>query len=438
MALFRVLRYAICTILIVSSLVGCRSGESQSKTPIQVISIWHPFGGVQKEEFDQVVDAFNKSHPGIHVDTLFTPQDDSNNQKFFTAVAAKNVPDVIVVGGHQTPAWAEQGALEPLDDRLIKSGVKPEDYFAPCWRQNTYRGRVWALTYGADPNFALIWNKRIFKEVGLDPNRPPRSIEELDRYNDKITRVVNGKIERMGIIPWSRYGVGNAMLTWGWAFGGNFYNPKTRKITANDPKVIKALEWMVSYAKKYDMTKIGAFGQGQGSREQNPLYLGQVAMQLCYIPDLSDIRMYAPNLDYGLTFLPSPPSGEDHSSWVGGYCLAIPKGCRNPNAAWTFVEWCCHTPQGTSAVGRLMGMFPGYRKSPYFRDIKDDPHYSIFLQILRECRHQRPVIPVQPFYTEALGRALEMALYGRMTPEAALGKATTDVQVELDLAIACK
>ena len=115
---------------------------------------------------------------------------------------------------------------------------------------------------------------------------------------------------RIGIIPWAQFGNANATFTWGWAFGGSFYDPKTEKITADNPGVVKAMEWMTGYAKKFDVKRVNAFSQGFGSRDQNPFYIGQVAMQCLHISQLDDIKQYAPSLDYGLTFLPAPAGGE--------------------------------------------------------------------------------------------------------------------------------
>ena len=66
---------------------------------------------------------------------------------------------------------------------------------------------------------------------------------------------------RIGIIPWVQAGNANATFTWGWAFGGSFYDPKTQKVTADNPGVVKAMEWMTSYAKKFDVTRVNAFSQ---------------------------------------------------------------------------------------------------------------------------------------------------------------------------------
>lgn len=427
-----------CLLALCLAFSGCANGGKATKTKDGVIhiSVWHPWGGTQKEKFDAVVRAFNASHAHIQVRSVFTPNDLSNNQKFFTAVAANKAPDVVFVDGQQTAAWAEQGALQPLDERVEAEGIRREDYFPPCWDQNRYRGRTWALTYCADPNFAFVWNKKVFRECGLDPDRPPETIEELDAYNEAIVRRSGARIVRMGVIPWGQYGAANSLFTWGWAFGGEFYDPAANRVTANDPGVVRALEWMMSYARKYDATKINAFASGFGSREQNPFYIGQVAMQCMHISSLEEMKQYAPNLDYGIGYLPAPEGGEKRSSWVGGWCLALPKGSKNPDAGWQFIRWCCRDPEGTDSVARIQGLFPGYRHSPYFTKIRKKKGYAEFLQIMEECRHQRPVMPAQAFYMSSLGRAVEYAIYNQADARSVLDKATKETQIELDLRLA--
>lgn len=435
------LRLRALVVMFVAMLCCCGCGPKQSidtksRSSKTTISVWHPWGGTQKEQFMDIVNEFNRTHSDIEVKALFTPNDTGSNQKFFTAVAADRAPDVIFVDGTQTSAWAEQGALEPLDKLILQSKIKAQDYFAPSWNQNCYKGHVWALAYCADPNFALVWNKKAFREVGLDPEKPPTTIAELDRYSDRLTKIVNGKIVRLGIIPWAQYGSANSIFTWGWAFGGSFYDSKTGKITANNPKVVEAFKWMMSYCKKYDIRKMNAFASGFGSRDQDPLYTGQLAMRCMYIAGIEDIKEYAPNLDYGIGYIPTPSGGEEHSSWVGGWCLAIPKGCKHPKQAWEFIVWCSHDPVGTSVIGDKQKLFPGYKYSPYLEKVKDKPGYSMFLNILKECKHQRPVMPAQEFFMNSLGKAVDYAAYGRKTPKQALDDATKETQTELDLRLA--
>lgn len=432
---------AVALVILIAFLCihGCGRRTERSDAGKTVLTVWHPWGGTQAEAFAATMKAFEAAHPDIEVRALFTPNDLSNNQKFFTSVAARRPPDVIYVDGPQVAEWAEQGALTPLDDRIAADGIRAEDYFAPCWEQNRYRGRVWAMTYCADPNFAFVWNKEHFRQAGLDPERPPQTVDELDEYVRKLNKWrkvgATRKLSRIGIIPWAQYGPANSMFTWGWSFGGDFYDPKTHRITASSPEIVEALSWMCRYAEEFDIEKIEGLAAGFGTAEQNPLYTGKLSMTCLHISGIAEIKKYAPDLDYGIGYIPAPLSGEAHSSWVGGWCMAIPKGSHHPEEAWELIRWLCADPEGTSVVGRKSGLFPGWRKSPYLSEVSGQPGYGMFLKILEECRHQRPVMPAQAYYMGALQRAVDSALYGRKSPEQALRDAEIETQRELDLAL---
>lgn len=415
---------------------GCSSQETPLARGERRLTVWHAWGGVMTPRFQKVAAAFERSHPGVRLRLVYTQNNLSTNQKFFTAVAAGSPPDVTFVDGPQVASWAEWGALQPLTDQVSAAGIQPEDYFTPTWQQNVYRDQVWALTYCADPNFGFAYNRDAFRKAGLDPDRPPRNIQELTELSHQLTRVENGVIRQIGMIPWAQYGASNSIFTWGWAYGGEFYDPLKQRITADNPRVVEALEWMASFAQKYDPAKIASLQQGFGTAEQNPFYSGKLAMQCLHIGGVGDIERYAPNLDYGIAPIPAPPGGEAHSSWVGGWCMSVPRGAKNPDDAWEFIRWLCHDPEGTEIVGKECSLLPGMRRSPYFAEVRNRKHYADYVGILENSRHQRPVMPVQAVYMRELQRAVEATVYGRMTAPQALAQARSNTQGELDLVLA--
>ncbi len=419
---------------LVTALAGC-GRDTGTKPGVTEVSVWHPWGGAATPRIEKVMAAFEAAHPNVKLKVLFTPNDLSNNQKFFTSVAASRPPDVVFVDGPQVSEWAERGALQPIDRFMAASGVKRDGFFEPCWRQNRYREHDWALTFCADPNFAFVWNKKDFREAGLNPEVPPVSIADLDRMAERLTRTEGGNITRVGMIPWAQYGGTNSLFTWGWAFGGSFYDEANKRVTANDPRVVKALEWIVSYAKKYDVTRVTSLQQGFGTAQLDPFYIGKMSMRCLHISGVEDIQRYAPNLEYGVTFIPAPPDGEQHSSWVGGWCMALPAGSKHPELGWELIRWLCADRDGTGLVGREMGLMPGLRTSPAFKALSNARGFSQFYKILQETRHQRPVMPVQAYYMGALQRAVDAAIYGKKTPKKALDDATAETQAELDVVL---
>lgn len=427
---------ALAFAAVICATSGCNTQESDRDSDGNLIlSVWHPWGGAMTPRIEKVLAAYEKAHPGVKLRVVFTPNNLANNQKFFTSVAANKPPDVIFVDGPQVAEWSEQGALQPLDRYMSVAGIHGPDYFPPCWRQCVYRGKSYALTFCADPNFAFAWNKDDFKKAGIDPERPPTNLDEMDRMAKQLTKISGGKMERVGIIPWEQYGRPNSIFTWGWAFGGSFYDDKTHRVTANNPRIVRALEWMVKYAKENDITRVASLQQGFGTAQLDPFYVGQMSMRCLHLSGVDDIGRYAPDVKYGLTFIPAPADGEQHSSWVGGWCMGLPSGSRHPKEGFELIRWLCADMDGTRVTGGEMGLLPGFRKSPAFADLRTRPGFEQFYKILLECRHQRPVMPVQAYYMGALQRAVDAAIYGQKSAKQALDDATAETQAELDVVL---
>jgi len=102
----------------------------------------------------------------------------------------------------------------------------------------------------------------MFAAAGLDPERPPRTTQELDEMAAKLVKFdSNGNIVQMGFLPtepgWWNWG-------WGYFFGGKV-NAGIEKLTPDDPANIKAFEWVTGYAEKYGREKTLSFRSGFGS-----------------------------------------------------------------------------------------------------------------------------------------------------------------------------
>ncbi len=78
------------------------------------------------------------------------------------------------------------------------------------------------------------------------------------------------------------------------------------------------------------------------------------------------------------------------------------------------------------------GTFPAYKASRGFEHVQGDPKLETFYEILKNTRHQRPVMPAQAFYMGQLERAVSETLYGLKTPKQALDSAQETTQKELD------
>jgi ABC-type glycerol-3-phosphate transport system substrate-binding protein len=415
----------LATAGITGMLGGC--GHKPPRRGPTVISFWEPYGGASKARLQKVIDEFEHLHPNIHIAVSYAANNLTSSQKLFLAIAGGVPPDVTVVDGQQASEWAARGALDNITGPVRQAGISGKDFWTPRWKESVFAGRVYALPWGADPNFALAWNKKLFRQAGLNPNDPPRTMAQLDRDIRRLTVIgPEGRIIRMGLIPWE-YGSANSLFTWAYAFGGNFYDPPRGnhligRVTINNPRNIEALRWMAHYAKRYGISHVAAFQSNFIGVAANPFYTGQVAMTLLYIEQDSLIRRYAPTLDYGVSFIPAGPHGHYPTGWLGGWSLAIPKGSKVTPAAFEFIRWMCASPAGTLAYGKDMAMFPAYRKSPYYQTIRNNKHLMVFYRIVSQSTHARSLMPVQGYLMELLHRAGQQVFYNHRSARRELDK----------------
>ena len=253
------------------SLGGC-GGPAPGEARV-TIRYWEKWTGFEADVMRGIVDDFNASQSRIFVDYSSVSQMD---RKLMLATSGGVPPDVAGVAGKTLPAYAENNALTPLDRLAARHGIERGQYVDVLWRICSYRGHLWALptTPGC---LALIWNKKLFREAGLDPEQPPRSIAELERFNAKlIRRRPDGHLAACGYLP-SEPGWYDDIL--GWWFGGRLWDGD-RTITADAPENVAAYDWVASYPKRFGASDLLSFRDGSGTfaSPQNPFFTGRVAM----------------------------------------------------------------------------------------------------------------------------------------------------------------
>jgi len=125
--------------------------------------------------FMKVMDEFEASHPNVDVEWI----DVATNIRewIYSNMAAGTLPDIVDTNPTLGLAdMADLGAWVPLDD-YITPEIRAR-YGQGSWDGGTFRGKIYGLPFYAATR-VLFWNKEIFEEAGLDPEKPPVTIDEF-------------------------------------------------------------------------------------------------------------------------------------------------------------------------------------------------------------------------------------------------------------------
>jgi multiple sugar transport system substrate-binding protein len=351
---------------------------------------WEKWTGAEGSAMETVVEAFNRSQDKIVVEYLSVSQVD---RKTLLATAGGDPPDVAGLWLGNVYAFADADALVPLDDLIRNDGIDPTqwlDRYQPVYADAMqYRGRVWALP-STPSTWALHWNKSLFRAAGLDPERPPRTIAELDEFAEKLTRRgPDGGFEQMGFLPQEPGWAAWAFPQW---FGGELFDGSQVTIGTR-PENGRAYEWVESYTRKYGLHLVRTFtgGFGEFSSAQSPFFSGKIAMVLQGVWLNNFIRQYAPGLDYGVTTWPVASPGLDRFTIAEADVLVVPRGSRHPREAWQFIKYLNSANPNARTRDELRGMelvcflqeknSPLREWSPFFTENHPHPFIRVFREL---------------------------------------------------------
>lgn len=318
-------------------LFGPRGHQQDARGRI-VLDYWEKWTGHEANVMRRVVDAFNASQDRIVVRYLSMSGID---QKAMVAIVAGNPPDVLGLWNYSVPGFAESGAILPLDGLGFEKEVALERY-APGFRPiMTHMGKRYA-TINTGGTLALYYNKKLFREAGLDPERPPRTIGELGEYHKRLTkRDASGRLERVGFLHTEP---GWWTWIWGYHFGGSMWDATSETSTVAGPTFLKGYDWVQSWFRDLGVADATTAQESFGNYDspKNAFLTGQVAM-VCQGPFLANvITVHGKDLDYGVAPFPVDDEiyrADEPVACVDTDILVIPKGAKNPEASMEFIAF---------------------------------------------------------------------------------------------------
>ncbi len=314
-----------------------------------VITFWNGFTGSDRETLEALVKEYNETNDkNIEVQMDIMPWD-SFYQKLATALPVGEGPDILAMATERIGSYADPGALAAVDD-IYSSGIVDETVVPETLKENLkYDGKY----YGVPMNFAtllLYYNKTIFEEAGLDPEKAPETWEELEQYAQQI-------VEKTG-----KYGFDMAVKDttpmWCimlWGNGGDII--KDGKAVFNSPENV---ETVTRWAENIRDKKFGPEVLTGG--EIDKLFESQkLAMYFCG-PWATNGFTNA-GIDYGVAQAPKGPKEQvTQANAVGMYMTSSSK---NKEAVYDFFGW--WNSKDTQVKWSLGTGFP-----PARTDIADD------------------------------------------------------------------
>jgi sn-glycerol 3-phosphate transport system substrate-binding protein len=274
---------------------------------------------------------FNASHPGITIEPIYAGGYEQTLQRILTGYSAGNPGDIAVISKPFLWASVDEGAVLPLTEWIAGEGgtTFTDQFWKAYMNDGIINGVVYAIPFQRSvPLF--YYNKDMFRDAGLDPEKPPATWAELRAYAEKLVIKKNGVTERWALEipnadPWIYY---SFILQ----NGGKIQNSEGTEVYFNTPEAVEAYE----FAKGLIDNDLSPAKRSYGDASAD-FVAGATAMIYNSSGSLSFMRDSA-KFDWGTTVL---PYNKTRALPTGGAGLIMLKGMspEKQKAAWEFFKW---------------------------------------------------------------------------------------------------
>ncbi|MGE5616757.1 MAG: ABC transporter substrate-binding protein [Bacillota bacterium] len=383
------------------------------------ISFYFPVavGGPITKIIDGFAAGFEKENPGIKVKPIYAGTYQETIVKALTAHKSGTPPVMCVLLSTDMFTLIDEDAIVPFDGFDTK-------VFYPAFMANSQTGgKVWGIPFQRS-TIVLYWNKELFKEAGLDPNKPPANWKEMLEYAQKLTkRDASGNVTQWGVqIPSSGFPY--------WLFQGlttpngvELMNAAGTETYFDKPEVIEALQYWVDLGRKYKVMPTGVIEWGTTPKD---FFEKKIAMMWTTTGNLTNVRSNA-KFDFGVAMLPEKK--RRGSPTGGGNFYVFKKSSKEQQeAALKFIKWAT-SPERAAEWGIDTGYVatrPDAWETPKMKDyVKGFPAAAVARDQLQYSVAEFSTHDNQRV-TKALNDGLQAALTGTKTPEQAMKDAQAE------------
>ncbi|MEO8242451.1 MAG: sugar ABC transporter substrate-binding protein [bacterium] len=278
-----------------------------------------------------MVDLWNTSHPNKI--TLTAIPDNQMVTKLATSTRSGDAPDLISFDLIYMPDFMKAGFLTDVTDQLAA-----DPHYATHVQAYkdiaTYDGKTFGVGFTPDVS-VLVWNKDLFKQAGLDPEKGPTTIQEIvdDARKVKALGGDNYGFWFSGACPGCNIFVTSPLMV---AAGSKILpkNGTDDALTGDGVKIV-----LEAYKTMWDEKLIPESAETDtGANFVSAFVAGNIGIAGTGGFLISLMKREHPDFNYGLTLLPGAEAGQV-SGFVGGDVVAVPANGKHEAEAREFLTW---------------------------------------------------------------------------------------------------
>jgi multiple sugar transport system substrate-binding protein len=379
----------------------------------------------QDSPWQLAVDQLKANHPELDIEVQFdgVSYDDLRRKSLLSLQAGQGY-DIIQLDNIWLGEFVDGDLVRDVSDYFEawdNKGDVPEFFYKTA----TWDGKLWGLWLHSDIR-TLHWNKELFRQFGLDPEKPPTTWDELAQMGQKCTQPPDnwgyafpGAQEEATAERWYPFL---------WQMGGQILSDDNKTATFNSEAGVQALTFLGDLVNKYKITPPDIASVVYDDLEMIVITGQQYCMGIVvgtgYLTEGTD-QYHTPE-EYrqvrGATFLPVGPGGHK-ATGAGGYILTISSKSEYPELAWELMTLATD-PQNAREYWYGEGRVPTRQSAldDYEGFSKAQAYYEIIAESV-PIANLSPQVPEYPQFLPYIITAVQRVILGEADAKQALDEA---------------
>jgi len=222
------------TAALLDTLPNCQTDALAAVTSPVNITFWHGMSsGPLGDELQKLADAYNASQSKVRV-TLVQGTYEETIDKYLQSGQSSR-PDLVQMPEYMVQTMVDSQSNVPVEACMKSSGFDTSAFLPTALDAYATQGVQWSMPFNIS-NPVLFYNKKMFAAAGLDPEKPPVSLDDLRADSQAI---VTSGAAKYGLALDSNFDSGGGWYIEQWfAKAGEFYADNQNGRSARATKVL--------------------------------------------------------------------------------------------------------------------------------------------------------------------------------------------------------
>jgi sn-glycerol 3-phosphate transport system substrate-binding protein len=311
------------------------SARSTSK-PV-AITMWHSMTSANLTSLTNLTNQFNGSQSDVHVNLVNQNSYTDTLAAYTAALSGGTLPDVVQMQTTLLQFMIDSESVVPAQAAIDAEHYDLSDYVPSVIEFFKVGGKLWAMPFNISCQ-VLYYDKNAFSAAGLDPDSPPKTLDDLRTAAQKV---VSTKTEKYGMSLKVTDASFELLLALSGADLLNHDNGRSSRSTAvsfDDQAGLAIFDWWSSMLDQ-------RLAQSTSNTTYDNLFgIGNRIAPMSWdtsaaIGTILGVLNSYPNVKLGIGSLPSPSSSGGVFPGGAGLYMVSKSSAERQDASWRFIKF---------------------------------------------------------------------------------------------------